>query len=166
MYLGNSIVLLALSIAATLVSGDVQGEFEQKHMNEAHQIEVTDEVTFFKLHDLDGDGFWDEKELQSMYGLERDIDPKTSHIKLIIDRVYKEMDMNKDRFISLDEYITAKLPSLSQREENLEKEIKKNAPPKKSKKKAQNNSKAEPIVNNKRSSSKNAEGAIPNKYRA
>lgn len=138
-------------------------------MNEAHQIEVTDEVTFFKLHDLDGDGFWDEKELQSMYGLERDIDPNTSHIKLIIDRVYEEMDMNKDRFISLDEYITAKLPSISAREEKLEQDIKKKAPsssaPKHNKRKA-SSEKAKSIVKNKRSSSKNAEGVIPNKYRA
>lgn len=140
-------------------------------MNEAHQIEVTDEVTFFKLHDVDGDGFWDEKELQSMYGLERDIDPNTSHIKKIIDRVYEEMDMNKDRLISLDEYITAKLPSITAREEKLEEEYRKKAPPppppaKNSKRNSASGKKAEPAVKNKRSSSKNVEGVIPSKFRA
>jgi inorganic pyrophosphatase/exopolyphosphatase len=113
-------------------------------MHDAHQIEVTDEVTFFKLHDLDGDGFWDEYELKSMYGLERDIDPNATHIKLIIDRVYKDMDMNKDRFISMDEYITSKLPSLSKKEEKQEEEWKQEEETKKKK----YNQKV--IVNNKR----------------
>ncbi|KAL7311398.1 hypothetical protein PS15m_009167 [Mucor circinelloides] len=143
---------------------------QSRHMNEAHQIEVTDEVTFFKLHDIDGDGFWDEKELQSMYGLERDIDPNTSHIKLIIDRVYEEMDMNKDRFISLDEYITAKLPSITAREEKLEREYRKKEPPsppvKNSKRDSTSGKKAGPIVKNKRSSGENVQGVIPNKFRA
>ncbi|KAF1800551.1 hypothetical protein V8B55DRAFT_1535063 [Mucor lusitanicus] len=173
MYFEKPVLILSvlLGIAASLVTANVQGEFEQQHMNEAHQIEVTDEVTFFKLHDVDGDGFWDEKELQSMYGLERDIDPNTSHIKKIIDRVYEEMDMNKDRFISMDEYITAKLPSITAREEKLEKEYRKKAPPppppaKNSKRDATSGKKAEPVVKNKRSSSKNVEGVIPNKFRA
>ncbi|OAC99788.1 hypothetical protein MUCCIDRAFT_83828 [Mucor lusitanicus CBS 277.49] len=179
MYFEKPVLILSvlLGIAASLVTANVQGEFEQhpsnqvRHMNEAHQIEVTDEVTFFKLHDVDGDGFWDEKELQSMYGLERDIDPNTSHIKKIIDRVYEEMDMNKDRFISMDEYITAKLPSITAREEKLEKEYRKKAPPppppaKNSKRDATSGKKAEPVVKNKRSSSKNVEGVIPNKFRA
>ncbi|KAL7326688.1 hypothetical protein PS15p_208984 [Mucor circinelloides] len=171
MHIEKSIILsVLLSIATSLVAANVQGEFEQQHMNEAHQIEVTDEVTFFKLHDIDGDGFWDEKELQSMYGLERDIDPNTSHIKLIIDRVYEEMDMNKDRFISLDEYITAKLPSITAREEKLEREYRKKEPPsppvKNSKRDSTSGKKAGPIVKNKRSSGENVQGVIPNKFRA
>lgn len=89
-------------------------------MHDDHHIEVTDEVTFFKLHDLDNDGFWDEKELKSMYGLERDVDPNASHINIIIDRIYKDMDMNKDRFISMDEYITSKLPILTQLDRETE----------------------------------------------
>lgn len=89
-------------------------------MHDAHQIEVTDEVTFFKIHDLDNDGFWSESELQSMYGLERDIDPNANHIKIIIDRVYQDMDFNKDRFISLDEYITSKLPVLTKLDQERE----------------------------------------------
>ncbi|KAG2209995.1 hypothetical protein INT47_003431 [Mucor saturninus] len=99
---------------------ELQGEFELQHMHDDHHIEVTDEVTFFKIHDLDGDGFWDEQELKSMYGLERSIDPNAQHIKVIIDRVYKDMDMNKDRYISMDEYITSKLPILTQLDKERE----------------------------------------------
>jgi hypothetical protein len=89
-------------------------------MREAHQIVVNDEVAFFKLHDLDKDNFWDEKELQSMYGLESDIDPNSNHIKRIIDSVYQEMDLNKDRLISIDEYMNAKLPSVPKNERKKE----------------------------------------------
>lgn len=117
-------------------------------MHDAHQMEIMDEVTFFKLHDLDGDGFWDEKELQSMYGFERDVDPNANHIKLIIDGVYKDMDMNKDRFISQDEYINSKLPSLSKKEEQQEEEWKKKEEEARNKKYNQ-----KVIVNNKRKTS-------------
>lgn len=122
-------------------------------MHDDHHIEVTDEVTFFKLHDLDNDGFWSDKELQSLYGFERDIDPNEQHIKTIINRVYQDMDFNKDGLISLEEYIASKLPSLTKREEKLEEELKEEAKKKKKKSKdeaAKNKQEPKVIVNNKR----------------
>jgi hypothetical protein len=124
-------------------------------MQDDHHIEVTDEVTFFKLHDLDNDGFWSDKELQSLYGFERDIDPNESHIKTIIDRVYQDMDLNKDGFISLEEYITNQLPSLSKNDEKIEVDMKEETKnkKKKSKEESDNNQQPKVIVNNKRTPS-------------
>lgn len=34
-----------------------------------HHIESFDEPAFFKLHDLDLDGFWDRDEIAAIYGL-------------------------------------------------------------------------------------------------
>lgn len=81
-------------------------------MKEHHGIEINDEVTFFKLHDLDGDGYWDEGELKYMFGIESDVDPNSSHIQHIIARIYQEIDTNKDKFISLKEYVSKKLASV------------------------------------------------------
>lgn len=34
-----------------------------------HHIESFDASAFFKLHDLDSDGFWDRDEIAAIYGL-------------------------------------------------------------------------------------------------
>lgn len=136
-------------------------------MAETHQIEVKDEVTFFKLHDLDKDGFWDEKELKSMYGLERDIDPNASHIKRIIDSVYQEMDLNRDRFVSMDEYMNARLPTVSKKEKKMEEEMlqkRKKEPTSKKEKSKKKAAKAGSVpISNKKGTGK-YEG-VPNKFR-
>jgi hypothetical protein len=134
-------------------------------MTEAHQIEVKDEVTFFKLHDLDNDGFWDEKELQSMYGLERDIDPNANHIKRIIDSVYQEMDLNRDRFISMDEYMNARLPSVSKEEEEMIQKRKTGEPKKNKQKNQKKAKKADTVPENNKKKTEKYEG-VPNKFRA
>ncbi|OBZ90150.1 hypothetical protein A0J61_01794 [Choanephora cucurbitarum] len=93
-------------------------EFEQKHMHQSRQVEISDEVAFFKYHDINKDGFWDEKELRAMYGFESD--PDSIHIKSIIDGVFEDMDKNRDRLISQDEYTNAKLPQINQRHDKFE----------------------------------------------
>ncbi|KAI8047963.1 uncharacterized protein B0P05DRAFT_565071 [Gilbertella persicaria] len=149
------IFLLALATCMPLVLCGHPGEFEQKHMSESHNIEIQDEVAFFKIHDLNQDGFWDEEELKSMYGLERDIDPNAQHIKLIIDRVFQDMDLNRDRLISLDEYINAKLPMITEKQQRVEEEEKKKQKPIKAQPK-------EPVFNQ----NKESTGTIPSKFRA
>ncbi|KAI8369136.1 hypothetical protein EDC96DRAFT_122089 [Choanephora cucurbitarum] len=95
-------------------------EFEQKRMHQSRQVEISDEVAFFKYHDINKDGFWDEKELRVMYGFESDADPDSIHIKSIIDGVFEDMDKNRDRLISQDEYTNAKLPQINQRHDKFE----------------------------------------------
>jgi hypothetical protein len=41
-------------------------------MHTEHHIDSFDLPSFFKLHDLDMDGFWDEAEVQAVYGLRHD----------------------------------------------------------------------------------------------
>lgn len=97
-----------------------------RHMHEEHEIEITDEVTFFKLHDLDDDGFWDESDIRAMYGFEEASDTGSDHAKVIIKRVIKGMDVDEDGRVSLEEYIKHKLPLLTKREEEARQESKKN----------------------------------------
>ena len=66
-----------------------------RHMHQSRQVEISDEVAFFKYHDINKDGFWDEKELRAMYGFESD--PDSIHIKSIIDGVFEDMDKNRDK---------------------------------------------------------------------
>lgn len=143
-------------------------------MKAHHGIEINDEVTFFKLHDLDGDGYWDEGELKYMFGVESDTDPNSSHIQHVIARIYQEIDTNNDRFISLKEYIAKKLAAVAS-EANNEKPQKEKAktdskpkanstkektPKSKSKKKASNKSNSDPMFIN-----RNGYEGIPLKFR-
>lgn len=91
-------------------------------MADSHHIEVSDEVAFFKIHDTNGDGFWDENELRSMYGIERDIDPEARHVGAIINRAFQDLDANGDRLISLEEYMRSKLPNWTEQEKKEEKQ--------------------------------------------
>lgn len=89
-------------------------------MRDSHHIEVSDEVAFFKIHDTNGDGFWDEMELRSMYGLERDVDPEARHVGTIINRAFQDLDADADRLISLQEYMRSKLPDWTEQEKKQE----------------------------------------------
>lgn len=95
-------------------------------MHEEHEIEITDEVTFFKLHDLEDDGYWDESDIRAMYGFEAATDSDSDQSKVIIKRVIKGMDTDQDGRVSLEEYIKHKLPVLTKREEAARQELKKN----------------------------------------
>ncbi|RUS20808.1 hypothetical protein BC937DRAFT_94345 [Endogone sp. FLAS-F59071] len=94
----------------------IPNDYEKDHMLKHHNIQVFDEISFFKLHDLDHDNYLDESELRSLYGFERDVDPQASHIKAIIGRVLEDMDTDKDGRISMSEYIRKQLPELSSKE--------------------------------------------------
>ncbi|XP_048025043.1 nucleobindin-2b [Megalobrama amblycephala] len=77
-----------------------------------------DPKTFFKLHDTNGDGYFDEQELEALFTkeLEKIYDPTREEddmLEMEEDRlrmrehVMNEIDTNKDRLVSLDEFITA-----------------------------------------------------------
>ncbi|XP_063053714.1 nucleobindin-2-like [Engraulis encrasicolus] len=77
-----------------------------------------DPKTFFSLHDTNGDGFFDEQELEALFTkeLEKMYDPNQEEDDMIEmeeerlrmrEHVMNEVDTNKDRLVSLQEFMTA-----------------------------------------------------------
>ncbi|KAK5984410.1 NUCB1 [Trichostrongylus colubriformis] len=75
-----------------------------------------DPRTFFNLHDLNGDGFWNADELEALFQKELDkvyneTDPdddpreRMEEMYRMREHVTKQMDKNGDRLISLDEFL-------------------------------------------------------------
>ncbi|XP_058486307.1 nucleobindin-2a isoform X2 [Solea solea] len=77
-----------------------------------------DPKTFFKLHDSNGDGFFDEQELEALFTkeLEKIYDPTNEEDDMVEmeeerlrmrEHVMNEVDSNKDRLVSMDEFLVA-----------------------------------------------------------
>ncbi|XP_068116069.1 nucleobindin-2 isoform X2 [Hyperolius riggenbachi] len=77
-----------------------------------------DPKTFFKLHDTNSDGFIDEQELEALFTkeLEKVYDPNNEEDDMVEmeeerlrmrEHVMNEVDLNKDRLISLEEFLGA-----------------------------------------------------------
>jgi hypothetical protein len=75
-----------------------------------------DPKTFFALHDLNGDGLWNEDELEALFQIELekvynetnpDDDPRerVEEMYRMREHVVKQMDKNNDRLISLEEFL-------------------------------------------------------------
>lgn len=73
-------------------------------MASEHHIESFDLPSFFKLHDLDMDGFWNKDEIAALYGLrhhshQAKVAAKTSNPELeekIIGLVLEKLDLDGD----------------------------------------------------------------------
>ncbi|XP_077373243.1 nucleobindin-2-like [Festucalex cinctus] len=88
-----------------------------------------DPKTFFKMHDNNGDGFFDENELEALFTkeLEKVYNPKNEEDDMVAmeeerlrmrEHVMTEVDTNKDRLVSLEEFLAAmKRPESQQKEE-------------------------------------------------
>ncbi|KAE8296763.1 Nucleobindin-2 DNA-binding protein NEFA Prepronesfatin Nesfatin-1 Precursor [Larimichthys crocea] len=87
-----------------------------------------DPKTFFKMHDSNGDGFFDESELEALFTkeLEKVYNPENEEDDMIEmeeerlrmrEHVMNEVDTNKDRLVSMSEFIAA-----TKRQEFLEKD--------------------------------------------
>merc|ERR1719394_1990979 len=85
---------------------------EQDHMDP----QDWDPKTFFNMHDLDGNGQWDENEVRVLFKKELDkaYDPnapeddmreREEEMERMREHVFKESDSNKDRLISFDEFL-------------------------------------------------------------
>jgi len=85
---------------------------EQDHMDP----QDFDPKTFFMMHDLDGNGQWDENEVRILFKKELDkvYDPnapeddmreREEEMERMREHVFKESDKNKDRLISYDEFL-------------------------------------------------------------
>ncbi|XP_053298530.1 nucleobindin-2a [Pleuronectes platessa] len=77
-----------------------------------------DPKTFFKLHDSNGDGFFDEQELEALFTkeLEKIYDPTNEEDDMLEmeeerlrmrEHVMNEVDSDKDRLVSLEEFLVA-----------------------------------------------------------
>ncbi|XP_019750309.1 nucleobindin-2 isoform X2 [Hippocampus comes] len=88
-----------------------------------------DPKTFFKLHDNNGDGFFDENELEALFvkelekvynsnNEEDDMVEMEEERRRMREHVMSEVDTNKDRLVSLAEFLAAtKNPQFHQNEE-------------------------------------------------
>jgi len=85
---------------------------EQDHMDP----QDFDPKTFFMMHDLDGNGQWDENEVRILFKkeLEKVYDPnapeddmreREEEMERMREHVFKESDKDKDRMISYDEFL-------------------------------------------------------------
>jgi len=85
---------------------------EQDHMDK----QDWDPKTFFAMHDLDGNGQWDENEVRVLFKKELDkaYDPnapeddmkeREEEMERMREHVFKESDTNKDRMISFEEFL-------------------------------------------------------------
>lgn len=77
-----------------------------------------DPKTFFKLHDVNNDGFLDEQELEALFTkeLEKVYDPRNAEDDMIEmeeerlrmrEHVMNEIDSNRDRLVTLEEFLRA-----------------------------------------------------------
>jgi len=85
---------------------------EQDHMDP----QDFDPKTFFMMHDLDGNGQWDENEVRVLFKKELDkvYDPnapeddmreRAEEMERMREHVFRESDKNKDRMISYEEFL-------------------------------------------------------------
>lgn len=86
---------------------------KQDHMD----AQDFDPKKFFMMHDVDGNGFWDEMEVKALFKLELDkvyqqglpeddMRERAEEMERMREHVYKEADVNRDRLISFDEFMT------------------------------------------------------------
>jgi hypothetical protein len=85
---------------------------DQDHM----QAQDWDPKTFFAMHDLDGNGRWDENEVRILFkkeldkaydpnAPEDDIREREEEMERMREHVFKESDLDKDRMISFEEFL-------------------------------------------------------------
>lgn len=73
-------------------------------MHTEHHIDSFDLESFFKLHDLDMNGIWDEAEIQAVYGLHHhSVSKAIAHpdlvegrTQMVVNKVLQRLDTNKD----------------------------------------------------------------------
>lgn len=85
---------------------------KQDHMD----AEDFDPKKFFMMHDLDGNGFWDEQEVKALFKTELDkvyqsgmpeddMRERAEEMERMREHVFKEADTNRDHLISFEEFM-------------------------------------------------------------
>ncbi|EMD42317.1 hypothetical protein CERSUDRAFT_129905 [Gelatoporia subvermispora B] len=101
-------------------AGETVQQYAQRHMASEHHIDSFDVPSFFQLHDLNRDGFWDREEVEAVYGVHHVYSQKKSKDEIehqkkadhIVDTVLNRIDTNKDGKVSLDEFRVVGLEGL------------------------------------------------------
>jgi len=93
--------------------------YVEKHMSTEHHIDSFDLESFFALHDLDGNGFWDIPEIEAVYGLHHPEAQKSapaeyqeSKRKVVTDKVLKKLDRDGDGRVSMEEFLAGGIDGL------------------------------------------------------
>jgi len=111
-----SLLVLAGNVLSHGDHGMQPGEdikaYAQRHMASEHHIDSFDLRSFFQLHDLNRDGFWDREEVEAIYGVhhvysqkkskdDEEHQKKADHISGV---VLNLLDKNKDGKVSPEEF--------------------------------------------------------------
>jgi len=94
--------------------------YAERHMASEHHIDSFDIRSFFHLHDLNRDGFWDKEEIEAVYGVHHIYSKKKSKDDIdhqnkaehIVAAILRGIDSNKDGKISPEELETAGMEAL------------------------------------------------------
>ncbi|KAI0031254.1 hypothetical protein K488DRAFT_52491 [Vararia minispora EC-137] len=106
--------------------GTIRGnpsDYAQRHMAQEHHIDTFDLPSFFHLHDLNRDGFWQKDEIEAVYGMHHLYAKKLSKasselpLRTIVDTILRNMDKDGDGTVSLVEFEAAGLVGLPNFEE-------------------------------------------------
>ncbi|KAG7099901.1 hypothetical protein E1B28_001701 [Marasmius oreades] len=92
--------------------GETIQQYARRHMAKEHHIDSFDLRSFFQLHDLNRDGFWDKEEIEAVYGVHHVYSQKKSkddveHQKKadqIVTEVLRVLDANKDGRVTAQEF--------------------------------------------------------------
>jgi nucleobindin len=119
-----SLLVLARNVWSHGDHGKQPGEniqaYAQRHMASEHHIDSFDLRSFFQLHDLNRDGYWDKEEVEAIYGVHHVYSQKKSkddeeHQKKadhISGTVLNLLDKNRDGKISPEEFEAVGLDGL------------------------------------------------------
>ncbi|THH33129.1 hypothetical protein EUX98_g1018 [Antrodiella citrinella] len=101
-------------------AGESIQQYAQRHMSSEHHIDNFDVGSFFALHDLNRDGFWDREEIEAVYGVHHIYSQKKSKdeeehkrkAEQIVNTVLTAIDKDGDEKISLEEFSAVGLDGL------------------------------------------------------
>ncbi|KAF8079122.1 precursor to secretory protein Ssp120 [Lyophyllum atratum] len=92
-------------------AGETIKQYAQRHMSSEHHIDSFDTRSFFQLHDLNRNGFWERDEVEAVYGVHHVYSTKQSKDAVahqekadhIVDTVLKALDLDYDGRVSAEE---------------------------------------------------------------